>query len=103
MATEFRAATPRGDASRRQPRLTAASRGVPWQYHFAASSPTQTDALVIDASMRQALVTTRALGRSGLRVGVAESPEVCDDPLFRVPAFASRWSTWSSTLPSYYG
>ena len=53
--------------------------------------------------MRQALVTTRALGRSGLRVGVAESPEVCDDPRFRVPAFASRWSAWNSTLPSYFG
>src|ERR1700678_2842303 len=99
MATEFRAAAPRGAARRRVPRLTPAPPGVPTQHRRAPC----TDALVIDASLRQALVTTRALGRSGLRVGTAESPEVCDDPRFRVPAFASRWSTWNSTLPDYHG
>jgi glutathione synthase/RimK-type ligase-like ATP-grasp enzyme len=63
--------------------------------------PRPTDALVIDANTRQALVAVRALGRSGLRVAVAEAPDMCD-PRFRVPAFASRWSAGNSTLPSYY-
>lgn len=62
----------------------------------------RTDALVIDAGLRQALVATQSLGRSGLRVGTAECHELCDRR-FRVPAFASRWSTWSSDLPTYYG
>jgi glutathione synthase/RimK-type ligase-like ATP-grasp enzyme len=60
------------------------------------------DVLVIDASMRQALVATRSLGRFGLRVGTAESPGL-RHPRLRAPAFASRWSEWAAPLPSYYG
>ncbi len=42
------------------------------------------DALVLDASLRQALVTVRSLGRRGLRVAAA-------GPTGDVPAFTSRW------------
>jgi predicted ATP-grasp superfamily ATP-dependent carboligase len=63
-------------------------------------SPARTDALLVDGSYRQALVALRALGRAGLKLAVAESPDVCD-PGFRVPTFSSRWSTWHSSLPSY--
>jgi predicted ATP-grasp superfamily ATP-dependent carboligase len=59
------------------------------------------DALVIDASLRQALVATRSLGRSGLRVATAESPEL-SHPRLGAPAFASRWSKWDAVLPSYH-
>ena len=61
-----------------------------------------THALVVDASLRQALVTTRSLGRSGLRVGTAESPDL-SHPRLGVPAFESRWSDWDAILPSYHG
>jgi predicted ATP-grasp superfamily ATP-dependent carboligase len=65
------------------------------------SARTTTDALVIDGSTRQALIVTRALGRSGLQVAAAESPDVCD-PRFRVPTFTSRWAAWNTALPSFY-
>jgi predicted ATP-grasp superfamily ATP-dependent carboligase len=42
------------------------------------------DALVLDAPLRQALVTVRSLGRRGLRVAAA-------GPTADVPAFRSRW------------
>ena len=59
------------------------------------------DALVVDGSARQALVTTRSLGRSGLAVANAEAVDV-GDPAFRSPVFASRWSTRRAVLPSYH-
>lgn len=65
-------------------------------------APERTDALLLDASTRQALVATRALGQAGLRVAAAESPDVCD-ARFRVPTFASRWLAWDRSLPSYHG
>jgi predicted ATP-grasp superfamily ATP-dependent carboligase len=67
---------------------------------LASASPATTDALLVDGSFRQALVAVRSLGRAGLKVAVAEAPDVCD-PSFRVPPFSSRWSTWHSPLPSY--
>ena len=42
------------------------------------------DALVLNASLRQALVTVRSLGRRGLRVAAAAH-------LTSAPAFSSRW------------
>jgi predicted ATP-grasp superfamily ATP-dependent carboligase len=42
------------------------------------------DALVLNASLRQSLVTVRSLGRRGLRVAVAGTEQT-------LPAFASRW------------
>jgi predicted ATP-grasp superfamily ATP-dependent carboligase len=51
----------------------------------AAPPPaTHVDALVLDASLRQSLVTVRSLGRRGCSVAALET---CSD----VPAFASRW------------
>ena len=59
------------------------------------------DALVLDGIGRQALVTTRALGRLGLRVTTAESSDLCR-PRLGLPTFASRWSQREDILPSYY-
>ena len=59
------------------------------------------DALVLDGLARQALVTTRTLGRRGLRVATAECSDLCDSR-FGVPTFASRWSVQTNRLPSYH-
>jgi predicted ATP-grasp superfamily ATP-dependent carboligase len=59
------------------------------------------DALVLDGSARQALVTTRTLGGLGLRLTTAESSDLCH-PRFGVPTFASRWSEREDILPSYH-
>ncbi len=59
------------------------------------------DALVLDGLARQALVTTRTLGRRGLRVATAECSDLCDSR-FGVPTFASRWSERANRLPSYH-
>lgn len=61
-----------------------------------------TDALVLDGASRQALVTTRTLGRRGLRVTTAESSDLFH-PRRGVPAFAPRWSEQEAILPSYHG
>ena len=63
-----------------------------------ASIPT--DALLTDGHMRQSLAAARALGRSGLKVAVAEAVDACDMRL-RVPAFSSRWASWHTTLPEF--
>src|SRR4029077_7347825 len=42
------------------------------------------DALVLDAALRQSLVTVRSLGRRGLGVGAADTHPPA-------PCFASRW------------
>ena len=64
-------------------------------------SRASSDALILDGSTRQALVTTRTLGRLGLRIVGAESADLCD-PRFGVPTFASRWSAGDHILPSYH-
>jgi predicted ATP-grasp superfamily ATP-dependent carboligase len=56
------------------------------------------DVLITDAGMRQALVAARSLGRSGLNVALAESPDAVAAGL-PVPAFASRWSASQTWLP----
>ncbi len=54
------------------------------------------DALVLDASLRQALVTVRSLGRRGLAIAAAEThPET--------PAFASRWCQGGFVFPAQEG
>jgi len=54
------------------------------------------DALVLDASLRQALVTVRSLGRRGLAIAAAEThPEA--------PAFASRWCQEGCVFPAQEG
>jgi predicted ATP-grasp superfamily ATP-dependent carboligase len=65
------------------------------------SPPGPFDALVLDGLARQALVTTRTLGREGLRLATAESSDLCDSG-FGVPTFASRWSSRTHKLPSYH-
>jgi len=54
------------------------------------------DALVLDASLRHALVTVRSLGRRGLAIAAAEThPEA--------PAFASRWCQEGFVFPAQEG
>jgi predicted ATP-grasp superfamily ATP-dependent carboligase len=54
------------------------------------------DALVLDASLRQSLVTVRSLGRRGLAIAAAEThPEA--------PAFASRWCREGFVVPAQEG
>jgi len=54
------------------------------------------DALVLDASLRQALATVRSLGRRELTVAVVEThPEA--------PAFASRWCREGFVFPAQEG
>src|SRR6266550_580240 len=49
------------------------------------------DALVLNASLRQALVTVRSLGRRGLRVAAAADRTA--------PAFSSRWCQQGFVFP----
>ncbi|GAC1362548.1 MAG: hypothetical protein PVS3B1_07520 [Ktedonobacteraceae bacterium] len=58
--------------------------------------PKTYDALVLDAALRQSLVTVRSLGRRGLAVAALEtSPDV--------PTFASRWCRQSFVCPPVDG
>ena len=52
------------------------------------------DAVLLDASGRQALVALRELGRAGLRVGAAATHG-------HAPAFASRWCQVSAVMPDF--
>jgi predicted ATP-grasp superfamily ATP-dependent carboligase len=52
------------------------------------------DALVLDARLRQSLVSVRSLGSRGLRVAALESAST-------VPAFTSRWCRASYCAPPY--
>ncbi|TLY46652.1 MAG: hypothetical protein E6K55_15745 [Gemmatimonadetes bacterium] len=54
------------------------------------------DALVLDAALRQSLVTVRSLGRRGLGVRAAETHD-------HVPAFASRWCQRAFVFPAKEG
>lgn len=52
------------------------------------------DAVVLDAMLRQSLVTVRSLGSNGIRVGAF-------DVVGGVPAFKSRWSSASGLLRDF--
>jgi predicted ATP-grasp superfamily ATP-dependent carboligase len=54
---------------------------------------TPIDVLVLDARLRQSLVTVRSLGRHGLAVAAV-------DTMADVPAFRSRWCRSHSALPT---
>ena len=54
------------------------------------------DALVLDAALRQSLVTVRSLGRRGLGVAAAETHD-------HAPAFASRWCQRGFVFPATEG
>ena len=51
------------------------------------------DALVLDARLRQSLVTVRSLGSRGLRVAALEAFD-------GVPAFSSRWCHQRAICPA---
>lgn len=59
----------------------------------------RTDALILDAVMKQALVTTRSLGRAGLTVSLAGA--IGTSEKLRPPSFSSRWAHSSVLLPSF--
>ena len=68
----------------------------PAQFLRSRSATMRCDALVLDASLRQALVTVRSLGRRGLAIAAAEThPEA--------PAFASRWCHGGFVFPAQEG
>src|SRR2546421_3318823 len=56
------------------------------------------DILVLDAGLRQALVTVRSLGSRGLRVAALEISDAAP-----VPAFSSRWCQYKATCHSHSG
>jgi predicted ATP-grasp superfamily ATP-dependent carboligase len=58
------------------------------------------DALVLDAKLRQSLVTVRSLGRHNKQVAALEVANALEQSR-HVPAFASRWCQRSSVAPSY--
>jgi len=58
------------------------------------------DALVLDAKLRQSLVTVRSLGRHNKKIAALEVANALAQSR-HVPAFASRWCQRSSVAPSY--
>lgn len=77
-----------------EPPVAAISSPVPLSRDRAAVM--RCDALVLDASLRQSLVTVRSLGRRGLGVAAAETHP-------HAPAFASRWCQRGSVFPAKEG
>ncbi len=63
---------------------TSRSVSTPLEGMIRADPPKTYDALVLDAALRQSLVTVRSLGKKGLSVAAAETSH-------DVPAFSSRW------------
>ena len=58
------------------------------------------DVLVMDAGLRQSLVTVRTLGRRGKRVAALEI-DTSAAPSSKVAAFSSRWCQQQFVAPSY--
>ncbi len=58
------------------------------------------DALVMDARLRQSLVTVRSLGRRGMRVAALEIDSKTETHS-RVPTFSSRWCEQEFAIPTY--
>src|SRR5205809_6513393 len=80
----------------REGSAAAVQRPIPAQFLPGSSAMMRCDALVLDASLRQALVTVRSLGRRGLAVAAAEThPEA--------PAFVSRWCQGGFVFPAQEG
>lgn len=55
------------------------------------------DVLVLDAKLRQSLVTVRSLGKRGLRVAASEIEGLAG----HVPTFSSRWCKEAFVAPTY--
>ncbi|QBD75315.1 hypothetical protein EPA93_04600 [Ktedonosporobacter rubrisoli] len=58
------------------------------------------DAVILDAKLRQALMTTRSLGRRGKRVAALETTSAMEKSK-HVPTFASRWCQQAGIVPAY--
>ncbi len=58
------------------------------------------DALVLDAKLRQSLVTVRSLGKRGLRIAALEIASALEKSR-SVPTFASRWCQRAYNAPAY--
>lgn len=58
------------------------------------------DALILDANLRQSLVSIRSLGRRGMRVATLETTKYFKKSKY-VPAFSSRWCQHSYVAPDY--
>src|SRR6266550_78325 len=80
----------------REGSAAAVQRPIPAQFLPGSSAMMQCDALVLDASLRQSLVTVRSLGRRGLGVAAAETHD-------HAPAFASRWCQRGFVFPAKEG
>ena len=76
--------------------MTTAAVPSPAQLWRGSSAIMRCEALVLDASLRQSLVTVRSLGRRGLGVAAAETHD-------HVPAFASRWCQRGFVFPAREG
>lgn len=58
------------------------------------------DALVLDAILRQSLVTVRSLGSRGLQVAAVEATNKLEGS-DKAPTFSSRWCQQKFIAPSY--
>ena len=58
------------------------------------------DALILDAALRQSLVTVRSLGHHGLRVAALEASDILEK-LKYIPTFSSRWCLQSYIAPEF--
>src|SRR5690348_16353669 len=58
------------------------------------------DALVLDANLRQSLVSVRSLGRRNLKVAALELSNVIERSKY-IPAFTSRWCQQTYVAPMY--
>src|SRR2546427_1810540 len=66
---------------------------APWEDLLARRPKAAFEALVLDARLRQSLVTVRSLGRRGLSVAALET-------FGNVPAFSSRWCQRGFVCPA---
>jgi len=80
------------------------NRGNAVEQHTSTTRPAQSkvkyDALVLDAKLRQSLVTVRSLGQRGKRVAALEVYNLLQQSR-HVPTFSSRWCQRSYIAPSY--
>ena len=58
------------------------------------------DVLILDATLRQSLTTTRSLGRRGKRVAALETSSTLVRST-HIPTFSSRWCQKATLLPGY--
>jgi predicted ATP-grasp superfamily ATP-dependent carboligase len=89
--------TPPGNQDERE----VAGTGEQHQPEPASKKPgTACDALVLDAILRQSLVSVRSLGRRGLRVAAVEATNKLNSS-GTTPTFSSRWCQQQYIAPSY--